>query len=73
LLGDTVISDVHLGDWGLQMGHLVTELEDEQPGLVYFDAAFTGPYPKESPVTIEDLGRLYPQASHQGEGGRGAQ
>jgi arginyl-tRNA synthetase len=61
--GDTVISDVHLGDWGLQMGHLVTELEDEQPGLVYFDAAFTGPYPAESPVTIDDLGRLYPQAS----------
>jgi arginyl-tRNA synthetase len=64
-LGDTVISDVHLGDWGLQMGHLVTELEDEQPGLVYFDAGFTGPYPKESPVTIEDLGRLYPQASNK--------
>lgn len=61
--GDTVISDVHLGDWGLQMGHLVTELEDEQPGLVYFDAAYTGPYPAESPVTIDDLGRLYPQAS----------
>src|SRR3990167_5317512 len=64
-LGDTVISDVHLGDWGLQMGHLVTELEDEQPGLVYFDAAFTGPYPTEPPVTIEDLGRLYPQASNK--------
>jgi arginyl-tRNA synthetase len=64
-LGDTVISDVHLGDWGLQMGHLVTELEDEQPGLVYFDAGFAGPYPKESPVTIEDLGRLYPQASNK--------
>ena len=63
--GDTVISDVHLGDWGLQMGHLVTELEDEQPGLVYFDASYTGPYPKESPVTIEDLGRLYPQASNK--------
>lgn len=61
--GDTVISDVHLGDWGLQMGHLVTELEDEQPGLIYFDAAYTGPYPKEAPVTIDDLGRLYPQAS----------
>ena len=61
--GDTVISDVHLGDWGLQMGHLVTELEDEQPGLVYFDAAYTGPYPAQSPVTIDDLGRLYPQAS----------
>lgn len=64
-LGDTVTSDVHLGDWGLQMGHLVTELEDEQPGLVYFDAAFTGPYPSEPPVTIEDLGRLYPQASNK--------
>lgn len=63
--GDTVISDVHLGDWGLQMGHLVTELEDEQPGLVYFDAAYTGPYPAESPVTIDDLGRLYPQASNK--------
>ncbi len=62
-LGDTVISDVHLGDWGLQMGHLVTELEDEQPGLIYFDAGYTGPYPAQSPVTIEDLGRLYPQAS----------
>ncbi|MBI1255437.1 MAG: arginine--tRNA ligase [Hyphomonas sp.] len=64
-LGDTVISDVHLGDWGLQMGHLVTELEDEQPGLVYFDAGFTGPYSAQSPVTIEDLGRLYPQASNK--------
>ncbi len=64
-LGDTVISDVHLGDWGLQMGHLVTELEEEQPGLIYFDAGYTGPYPKESPVSIEDLGRLYPQASNK--------
>lgn len=64
-LGDTVISDVHLGDWGLQMGHLVTELEDEQPGLIYFDAGYTGPYPAESPVTIDDLGRLYPQASNK--------
>ncbi len=64
-LGDTVISDVHLGDWGLQMGHLVTELEDERPELVYFDAGYSGPYPKEPPVTIEDLGRLYPQASNK--------
>jgi arginyl-tRNA synthetase len=61
--GHKTISDVHLGDWGLQMGHLVTELEDEQPGLVYFDSGFTGPYPDTSPVTIEDLSRLYPQAS----------
>jgi arginyl-tRNA synthetase len=63
--GDRVTSDVHLGDWGLQMGHLVTELYDEQPGLIYFDAAYTGPYPAEPPVTIDDLGRLYPQASNK--------
>jgi len=62
-LGDTVTSDTHLGDWGLQMGHLVTELQDEQPDLVYFDERYTGPYPDEPPVTIEDLGRLYPAAS----------
>ena len=62
-LGDEVTSDTHLGDWGLQMGHLVTELYDEQPGLVYFDESYCGPYPDAPPVTIEDLGRLYPAAS----------
>lgn len=61
--GDRVISDVHLGDWGLQMGHLVTELEDEQPDLVYFAADAEPPFPDEPPVTLEDLARLYPQAS----------
>ncbi|WP_340691332.1 arginine--tRNA ligase [Hyphomonas sp.] len=64
-LGDTVTSDTHLGDWGLQMGHLVTELYDEQPDLIYFDETYSGPYPAESPVTIEDLGRLYPAASNK--------
>jgi arginyl-tRNA synthetase len=62
-LGDEVISDTHLGDWGLQMGHLITELQDEQPGLIYFDAGFKGPYPEEPPVTMDDLSRLYPQGS----------
>ncbi|MFY0638192.1 arginine--tRNA ligase [Maricaulis maris] len=61
--GDTVVSDIHLGDWGLQMGHLITELRDEQPDLVYFDPDITDGYPSEPPVTIEDLARLYPQAS----------
>jgi arginyl-tRNA synthetase len=61
--GHDVVSDIHLGDWGLQMGHLITELEDEQPDLPYFDAATEGPYPDEPPVTIDDLSRLYPQAS----------
>jgi arginyl-tRNA synthetase len=62
-LGDDVTGDVHLGDWGLQMGHLVTELQDEQPDLIYFDADFTGPYLEEPPVTIDDLARMYPAAS----------
>lgn len=62
-LGDDVTSDTHLGDWGLQMGHLITELYDEQPGLVYFDESYTGPYDDTPPVTIDDLGRLYPAAS----------
>jgi arginyl-tRNA synthetase len=62
-MGDRVTSDVHLGDWGLQMGQLINEVRLEQPQLPYFDAAFTGPYPEQSPVTMEDLGRLYPQAA----------
>ena len=64
-LGDKVTGDTHLGDWGLQMGHLVTELHDEQPDLIYFDAVYEGPYPEEPPVTIEDLARLYPAASNK--------
>lgn len=61
--GDRVTSDVHLGDWGTQMGMLITELQREQPNLPYFDAAYTGPYPDESPIAIEDLEALYPRAS----------
>ena len=62
--GHNVIGDVHMGDWGLQMGHLISELEIEQPDLPYFDAAKVDDYPKESPVTMDDLARLYPQASN---------
>jgi arginyl-tRNA synthetase len=62
-MGDQVTSDVHLGDWGLQMGQLINEVKLEQPQLPYFDPDFTGPYPEKSPVTMDDLGRLYPQAS----------
>ncbi|HVM83412.1 MAG TPA: arginine--tRNA ligase [Candidatus Binatia bacterium] len=62
-VGDETIGDVHMGDWGLQMGMLISELEIQQPGLPYFDAAFTGPYPKESPVTLEQLDAMYPKAS----------
>lgn len=61
--GHEVIGDVHLGDWGLQMGHLISELADEQPNLPYFDEGKTQDYPTESPVTMEDMARLYPAAS----------
>jgi len=63
--GHNVIGDVHMGDWGLQMGHLVSELEDEQPELPYFDPEFSGEYPADSPVTMDDLARLYPLASNK--------
>jgi arginyl-tRNA synthetase len=62
-LGHDVLGDVHLGDWGLQMGMLISELERRRPDLPYFDADFTGPYPKEPPLTIADLEEMYPAAS----------
>lgn len=61
--GHDVIGDVHLGDWGLQMGHLISELKHEQPDLPYFDPTIVDGYPKESPVTMADMERLYPAAS----------
>ena len=62
-LGDDVTGDVHLGDWGLQMGLLIIAVADEQPDLPYFDASATGPFPSEPPVSMQDLSRLYPMAS----------
>jgi arginyl-tRNA synthetase len=61
--GWRVVSDVHLGDWGLQMGQLITEVEVKGLAPVYFDAGYKGPYPDQSPVTMEDLEELYPAAS----------
>ncbi len=61
--GHAVVSDVHLGDWGLPMGQLIVELARGQPDLVYFDADNDGPYPTQSPVTIDDLEALYPAAA----------
>lgn len=61
--GHTVIGDIHLGDWGLQMGLIIYELSLRQPDLVYFDPDFTGEYPKEAPFTISELEEIYPTAS----------
>lgn len=61
--GHEVIGDVHLGDWGLQMGLVITELKERKPDLVYFDDSFTREYPTEAPFTISELEELYPTAS----------
>jgi arginyl-tRNA synthetase len=62
-MGNKVISDVHLGDWGLQMGLIITELECRKPDLVYFDESYKGEYPEEAPFTIFELEEIYPCAS----------
>ena len=63
-LGHRTIGDIHMGDWGMPIGQLIVELEDRMPGLPYFDKAYDpaseGPYPEDSPVTLEDLSDMYP-------------
>lgn len=61
--GHEVIGDVHLGDWGLQMGLVITGLQDRQPDLVYFDENYQGEYPAEAPFTISELEEIYPASS----------
>lgn len=62
-MGDKVIGDAHLGDWGLQIGLIIQEVKTRQPDLPYFDDAYEGEYPEEAPFTISDLEQIYPQAS----------
>lgn len=61
--GWRVVSDVHLGDWGLQMGQLISEIGHRGIAPIYFDAAYKGPYPDESPVSMDNLEELYPAAA----------
>ena len=62
-MGYNTIGDVHLGDWGLQMGLIIAELHERQPDLCYFDPDYTGAYPEESPFTLSELEEIYPTAS----------
>ena len=62
-MGHKIIGDVHLGDWGLHMGLIITELRHRKPELVYFDDSFEGDYPEEAPFTISELEEIYPSAS----------
>ncbi|MGN0980084.1 MAG: arginine--tRNA ligase [Candidatus Avoscillospira sp.] len=61
--GNRVIGDIHMGDWGLQMGLIIEEVHERQPDLPYFDPDFTGDYPAEAPFTISELEEIYPCAS----------
>ena len=62
-LGYHTIGDIHMGDWGLQMGLIIAELQERQPTLPYFDEGFTGEYPAEAPFTLSELEEIYPTAS----------
>lgn len=62
-MGHKVLGDIHLGDWGYQMGLIITELRERKPELPYFDDAFSGDYPADAPFTIAELEEIYPTAS----------
>ena len=62
-MGYDTIGDIHLGDWGLQMGLIIAELQVRQPDLCYFDPDYTGEYPAEAPFTLSELEEIYPTAS----------
>ncbi len=62
-MGHKVLGDIHLGDWGYQMGLIITELKERKPELPYFDDSYEGEYPQEAPFTISELEEIYPAAS----------
>lgn len=67
-LGNKVIGDIHMGDWGLQMGMIITEMKKRQGDLPYFDENYTGEYPKEAPFTVDELNEIYPAANRRCKG-----
>ena len=63
--GEKVIGDIHMGDWGLQMGLVITEIKKRDPELPYFDPSFEGEYPEDAPFTVTELEEIYPTASRR--------
>ena len=61
--GENVTGDIHMGDWGLQMGLVITEISKRQPDLCYFDPSYKGEYPEDAPFTVTELEEIYPTAS----------
>ncbi len=68
-MGQDVTGDIHLGDWGLQMGQIIAELHLRQPDLPYFAENFEGEYPEDAPFTISELEEIYPTASKKCKAG----
>ena len=64
-MGHKVLGDIHLGDWGYQMGLIITELMERKPELPYFQEGYEGEYPEEAPFTIGELEEIYPTASQK--------
>ena len=62
-LGYNMLGDVHLGDWGLQIGLIIAKLKKRNPDLVYFDSNYTAEYPIDAPFSITELEEIYPAAS----------
>ena len=62
-MGNTVYGDIHLGDWGYQMGLIITELKARKPELLYFDESYEGEYDDEAPISLTELEEIYPLAS----------
>ncbi len=69
--GNEMIGDVHLGDWGLQMGLIIEQLKCDKPDLVYFDENYNAEYPKEAPFSLEELEEIYPKASAKSKEDKG--
>lgn len=62
-MGHTVLGDIHMGDWGTQMGMLIIAIQEKWPDLPYFNPDFKSDYPPLSPVTLQDLDIIYPDIS----------
>ena len=63
LVGHDVISDAHLGDWGLPCGQVVAQIRHLHPDAPWFVPGASGPFPDTLPVPDADLDGLYPLAS----------
>ncbi|HVZ58151.1 MAG TPA: arginine--tRNA ligase [Patescibacteria group bacterium] len=64
-VGHTVIGDIHLGDWGLQMGMVILEIKRKYPNLAYFKENYDGPFIDDFNLTVDDLDEIYPAASQR--------